>query len=212
MDVLGKLFGSPTKVKIMRLFLLNPEQGFESADVITRTRGSASSVRKDLAGLAAIGFIKKRSFQKQVPVGGKKSGKTRTKRVSGWVFDTSFEYQSALRDLLIDAEFITHNDLIRRFKKSGKIKLLITAGIFTRDPDSRLDLLIVGDNLRRGVLEQTVRSLEAEIGKELAYAVFDSPEFIYRSNMYDKLVRDVIDFPHERVINNGLFEQAAKKV
>ncbi len=212
MDVLGKLFGSPTKVKIMRLFLLNPEQGFESSDVIVRTRGSASVVRKDLSGLSAIGFIKKKTFSKEVPISGKNSTKTRMKRVVGWMFDPTFEYQSALRDLLIDAEFITHSDLVRRFKKAGKIKLLITAGIFTRDPDSRLDLLIVGDNLKRGTLEQTIRGLEAEIGKELAYAVFDSPEFIYRSNMYDKLVRDVIDFPHERVINNGLFEQAAKKI
>ena len=52
--------------------------------------------------------------------------------------------------------------------------------------------------------------LEAEIGKELAYAVFDTPDFLYRANMYDKLVRDVIDFPHEKVLDIGILNQIPK--
>ena len=45
-----------------------------------------------------------------------------------------------------------------------------------------------------------VRRLEAEIGAELTYATFETKEFIYRLNMYDKLVRDILDFPHEVVL------------
>ena len=83
--------------------------------------------------------------------------------------------------------------------------------MFTRDPDSRLDLLVVGDAIRRGAMESTIRMLEAEIGKELTYAIFETPEFLYRANMYDKLVRDVIDYPHERVIDGGLLSQVPKQ-
>ena len=60
-----------------------------------------------------------------------------------------------------------------------------------------MDLLIVGDKMKRGKIEEGIRKLEAEIGAELVYAIFDTKEFLYRLNMYDKLVRDILDYPHE---------------
>ncbi len=212
METLGKLFGSIAKVKIMRLFLLNPGQGFESKDIVARARVTSGTVRSEIAALSSVGFIIKKTFTKEIPVKAKKGKvqKPRQKRVSGWSLNESFEYRGSLQDLLIDAEFITREDLASRFKKAGKIKLMLCAGVFMRANDSRLDLFIVGDNLKRPVLEKTIRMLESEIGKELGYAVFESPEFLYRANMYDKLVRDVIDAPFETVIDTGLLAQVPK--
>ena len=49
--------------------------------------------------------------------------------------------------------------------------------------------------------------MEAEIGKELRYAAFEAPEFEYRVKMYDKLIRDIFDFPHKTILNKlGLVE------
>ena len=210
-EILGKLFGSVAKVKIMRLFLLNPEQGFESSDIATRSRVSRTQVRSEIANLLSIGFIQKKKFSKDIEVKKGKKITHKQKRVEGYIFNSAFEYKYALQDLLVDAEFLTKEDIAKRFKPLGKIKLLLTAGVFTRDPDSRLDLLVVGDVIRRGAMESTIRMLEAEIGKELTYAIFETPEFLYRANMYDKLVRDVIDYPHERVIDSGLLSQVPKQ-
>jgi len=60
-----------------------------------------------------------------------------------------------------------------------------------------VDLLIVGDKMKKGKIEEGVRRLEAEVGTELIYAVFETADFLYRLKMYDKLVRDILDFPHE---------------
>lgn len=210
-EILGKLFGSVAKVKIMRLFLLNPEQGFESVDIANRSRVSRALVRSEIANLLSIGFIQKKKFSKDIEVKKGKKITHKQKRVEGYIFNSSFEYKYALQDLLVDAEFLTKEDIAKRFKPLGKVKLLLTAGVFTRDPDSRLDLLVVGDAIRRGAMESTIRMLEAEIGKELTYAIFETPEFMYRANMYDKLVRDVIDYPHERVIDTGLLSQVPKQ-
>lgn len=214
METLGKLFGSIAKVKIMRMFLLNPGQGFENRDVADRARISNASARSEIGSLAGTGFITKKSFMKEIhpPIrkGKPVKQKIKTKRVSGWFLNEQFEYRGSLQDLLIDAEFITRDDLVRRFKKAGKIKLMLTAGVFTRNQESRLDIFIVGDNLKRNVLEKTIRNLESEIGKELEYAVFESPEFLYRANMYDKLVRDVIDAPFDAIIDLGLLQQVPK--
>ena len=51
--------------------------------------------------------------------------------------------------------------------------------------------------MRRARIEEGIKKLEAEIGAELTYAMFDTKEFLYRINMYDKLVRDILDYPHE---------------
>lgn len=195
-DTLGILFNSPARVKIMRLFLLNSEVVMTSSVVSTRTGTSSGAIRKELTLLTKADFIKRKKT---------KNGK---KTVDGFILNQDFEYISTLENLLFGTEFIGLDELSKRFKRAGKIKLLLLSGVFRRDPSSRLDLLIVGDNLKRTMIDRIIRSLEAEIGKELAYAVFETPEFIYRASMYDKLIRDVIDFPHTKVIHmGGLLEQ-----
>lgn len=211
-EILGKLFGSPAKVKIMRLFLLNPERGYETKDVALRSRVTPAMARRELAGLAALDFIKRKTFTKDYEVKAGKTKKIKSKKVSGWAMNPTFQYISQLKNLLIDAEFLRKEDLIGKFKPAGKIKLFLVSGIFLRDEESRVDFLLVGDNLKRGYLDQTIKGLEAEIGKELTYAIFTTQDFMYRLNMYDKLVRDILDFPYEKVIDNGqLSTQLLKK-
>jgi len=93
-------------------------------------------------------------------------------------------------------------------KNAGQIKLIAIAGLFIQDPDSRLDLLVVGDKINSRSLENTLRNMEAEIGRELNYAFFETDDFEYRLSMYDKLIRDVLDYPHEMVVNK--FEDLTK--
>jgi hypothetical protein len=66
--------------------------------------------------------------------------------------------------------------------------------------------------MKKSKIEEEIKKLEAEIGTELVYAIFDTKEFIYRLNMYDKLVRDILDFPHEIILQaKELSTQSLKK-
>lgn len=208
MDILGKLLGGIGRVKIMRLFLLNPEQGFETADIAERSRISTAIARRSMSGLAAMNFVKKKSFIKEITDG--RSGRIKKKRVHGWVFNTEFPYIAELKGLLIEGDFLKHEDLVKRFRPAGKVQMLVVSGIFMKNSASRLDLLLVGDNIRKSYIQKTISVLEAELGKELSYALFDTNDFKYRVSMYDKLLRDVFDYPHERLIaskefNNFMF-------
>ncbi len=199
-DTLGAIFNSPARVKIMRLFLLNSQAVLTPATVATRSSVAPAIVRREIALLVRAGFI----CRKKERITGKKV-------VEGWSFDSRFEYTDALENLIFGTEFIDLDDLAKRFRRAGKVKLLLLSGVFNHNPAARLDLLIVGDNLKRPVVDRTIRALEAEIGKELAYAAFETSEFVYRASMYDKLIRDFIDFPHEKVINAGnLLEQVPR--
>ncbi len=196
-DVLGAIFNSPARVKIMRLFMQNPDSVLTPSIVAARSSVTPAIARKEIAILARAEFIAR-----------KKERRAGKKPMEGWGMNPNFEYADAFDNLLFGTEFIDLGELGKRFKRAGKVKLLILSGVFNHNPGSRLDLLMVGDNLKRPVVDRTIRALEAEIGKELAYAVFDTAEFIYRASMYDKLIRDVIDFPHEKVISQGgLLEQ-----
>lgn len=195
METLVKLFGGQARVKIMRLFLLN-SNSFEVGDIVSRSRVSKPNARKEINTLLSMGFIKHKIITKEGSRGAKK-------KVSTWHLNTAFQYLNSVRDLLIDPTLLVQEDLIQRFKPIGKIKLMIVAGIFIGNKKSRVDILIVGDKLKKNVIQQVIKGLEVEIGKELNYVVFDSEEFKYRLGMYDKLVCDVIDLPHEKLIDSG---------
>jgi len=62
MDVLAKLFGSPARVKIMRLFLLNGDSIFTTQDIKTKSKVTTAMLRRELVRLKSVGFIKQKSF------------------------------------------------------------------------------------------------------------------------------------------------------
>lgn len=196
METLAKLFGGQPRVRIMRLFLLNNEHNFELEEVVSRSRVMKNNARKEINALSAMNFIKQKTVTKEGYRGSKK-------KVSAWALNPDFQYLQSVRDILIDPSLLLQEDLPQRFKQVGKIKLMIVSGVFIGNSKSRADVMIVGDKLKKNVLQQVVKGLEAEIGKELDYVVFDTEEFKYRLDMYDKLVCDIIDLPHEKLIDNG---------
>lgn len=196
METLSKLFGGQARVKIMRLFLLNSSNNFEVEEVVSRSRVTKANVRKEINALSAMGFIKSRTLTKEGYRGAKK-------KVIGWYLNPAFQYLDSIRELLVNPNLLLQEDLPQRFKQIGKIKLMLASGVFIGDQKSRVDIMLVGDRFKKSTLQQVIKGLEAEIGKELDYVVFDTEEFKYRLDMYDKLVCDIIDLPHEKLIDNG---------
>ena len=192
MEILAKIFGSSARVRMMRLFLVNRNQNFTSKTVARRSRTSREVVRRELRLLTSIGFLKKRR--------------------NSWSFSPTFKYGVEFEDLLLGSDILSQEAILDNFKKAGRLKLLIISGIFIKSRDSRADLLIVGDRLKRGRIEEGIRKIESELGGELTYVVFDTKEFLYRLDMYDKLVRDILDYPHEVVLQSKeLSTQILKK-
>jgi hypothetical protein len=187
METLSKLFGNETKVKIMRLFLFNPERVFEIKEISTRTQADSGKVRKEMTNLEKMGLVKRRATKKG--------------NGHGFVMDSQFAYLSPLQNFLVNVEPLQPKEVIKKISKLGTIKLIIVAGVFIQELESRLDILIVGDGIKKGALDNAVKILESEIGKELRYAHFTTEDFKYRISMYDKLTRDILDYPHKKVLN-----------
>ncbi len=193
MEILGKILGSPARVKIMKLFLLNKDKSFKSGDIAKKSRVNPPTTRRELKILASVNFLKKRKLD--------------------WSFNPAFKYTREFEGLLVRSDSLTKEVILDNFKKVGRPRLIITSGIFIRNNESRVDLLIVGDNMKGAQIEAGVRKLEALVGAELTYAIFDTKEYIYRLDMYDKLIRDILDYPHEVILQDkGLLELSTQSL
>ncbi|OHB08523.1 MAG: hypothetical protein A3I19_01450 [Candidatus Zambryskibacteria bacterium RIFCSPLOWO2_02_FULL_38_13] len=201
MDILEKLFGGAAKVKIINLYLFNPDSAFDTSQAAERAQISTGVARKEIDNLEKIGFIKPKFYTKEVKRQKNRRIETFRKRTNGWTLDQKFLYIEDLKSFLSNINPFKHKDIINRISRSGKIQLLIISGIFIKNPDSRVDLLVVGDNLKQSRLDNIVKTIESEMGKEIRYATFETSEFNYRYSMFDKLIRDILDFPHEKIIN-----------
>lgn len=200
MDILSKLFGSAARLKALKLFIFNPDAIFNSTELALRTNIYLEDAQKEISTFHKIGLIKKKSgyMDEVVKSGAKKE--TKRKKINGYSLDANFPYLEHLSNL-IKADKDTHKMVVRKLHGAGKLKLVIASGFLTEDPDSRIDLLVVGDSLKRGPLENAIKSIESEIGRELRYACFETPEFQYRMSIYDRLIRDIIEFPHLKLLN-----------
>jgi len=60
---------------------------------------------------------------------------------------------------------------------------------------------VVGDNVNSASIDRIVKGIEADMGKDIRYAVLTAPDFAYRMSMNDKLVRDVFDYPYQLLVD-----------
>jgi hypothetical protein len=185
MDPLARLFSSSARLKLLRLFLFNEEASFVLLDVAFRVSIPKDTARKELSTLVAAGIVKKRP------------GK------DGALFSVSrkFPHYTALQAFLRDTTSVSDNDMLNSLKKAGALRLVVLSGLFTGAIETKVDLLVVGDKLEDKHLEKAVHELEAELGRELRYATFSTEEFRYRVGVYDRLFRDIFDYPHRKIMD-----------
>ncbi len=181
MDTLEKLFGSAGKVKIIRLFIFNPDQAFSSKTVAVRTRLTSSQARKEISLLLKMKMIRTRGISTR----------------KSYVLNEAFPYLKPLRELMTHTMTVSYDEMIKKIGKTCKLKSLILSGLFIGAPESRVDMLIIGNQFNKEALHRSMKKIESEIGKELSYAILETEDFQYRLGIGDRLVRDIMDYPHQ---------------
>jgi predicted nucleotidyltransferase len=200
MEILAKLFGSAARVRLMRLFLMNPEEVYDKKMMAKRSKVADDALRKEVDLFREIGLIKERVVVRMSPKKSGKDGDLEKRKIAGYGLDIRFPYLAALKALVTEIA-LGKEDVAARFKNCGQLKLIVVSGIFIDESDSRVDILIVGEKLKKPAIETALRRIEAELGKELTYGVLETPEFEYRFGIYDKFIRDILDYPHLVVLN-----------
>ncbi|TSC70397.1 MAG: Uncharacterized protein G01um101449_371 [Parcubacteria group bacterium Gr01-1014_49] len=180
MEPLAKLFGSGARLKTLRLFVFNKDASFTLSEVAERAKLSKEVVRRELAELSAAGLLRKKG----------------TQAPTRYQTNPRFEHLKALDAFIRETTSVSPQNMLGALKRAGSLRLVALSGFFTGVLEAQIDLLIAGDHLDERALANAVRSLEAELGREIRYASFATADFRYRLEVYDRLLRDVFDYPH----------------
>lgn len=179
------LFDSRVRLKILKFLFRNAHESFLPKAIIEHTQEDQPAVLKELRKLLEIHLIQR-----------DKKGE--------YALDSSFEYFTELRDLVLKQTPSEKKHLMESINKLGKIRVAIIAGLFldkeNMDPLA-VDLFLVGDYVDRRKLVNFLKVIESEVGKEIRFATMEKEEFRYRLAMFDRFVRVLLEGPHEKLIN-----------
>jgi hypothetical protein len=188
MEALGKLFGSLARVKVIKLFLFNDDAIFDKKEVSRRTKTAPHNITRELNLLIKSGFLKKKK--------------------QGYFLNKNFGFLTPLKELLMYSAPMREKEISKRLSGVGKVKAVVVSGVFIQNTESRLDILVVGDDISQNRLKTAIGNMESEIGRELRFALLETADFKYRQGVCDRLVRDVFEQPHKIVVDKVGIEYA----
>lgn len=194
-DPLSILFGSAARVKLLRFFLFNPSKDFLFDDISRRAKLVRRTARTEVSALEKAGVIKEKAMYLDVP------GKSKKLKAVGYTLNKDFPELQALQSFLFETAPIDGKNLLKHLRQAGVLDFVGIAGVFVRDFEQRLDVLLAMKSFSQAKVEKAIRSLEAEIGMEIRFAAMSSDDLLYRVGMYDKLTRDFFDYDHQVLVD-----------
>jgi len=194
-DPLSILFGSTARVKLLRFFLFNPSKEFSFDDISRRARLVRRTARTEISALEKAGVIVKRTIF--VPI----EGKTKKMKVLGFALNKNFPELQALQTFLFETAPINGKNVLKHLRNAGTIDFLVVSGVFVREFEQQLDILVAMKKVPQAKVETAVRALESEIGMDVRCAIMTVDDLKYRVGMNDKLTRDLFDYKHQIIVD-----------
>ena len=201
--MLGKIFGSNTRVKILKLFLLHPENKFYIRQISRGLKLQLNSVRRELENLEKFGILISVNIsnddeaQEQIlnkhllnkKYFAKAADSKQEKKY--YQVNTNFVLYEEFKALIVKAQILYERDFINKLNKAGRPKLIIFTGLFVNSPEAPVDLLLVG-RFNKRKLVRLVKELESELSKEINYTIMGTHEFKYRRDITDVFLYDIL--------------------
>ncbi len=184
-----QLFGSKTRVKLLRLFYSNANRSFYVREITRKIDEQINSVRRELANLLSIGIITSDTSNNKVyyEVNQKYEFFTPLEEIFG---DLKPKRKTAKSTTKTEDVTVETDDEKSDLKALGNVEIACLLGQFTRDESSGVDILIVG-SVNNNAVAKYVTELEKQEGKELRFTVFSLDEFRYRIQIKDRFITGV---------------------
>ncbi|MFH2062726.1 MAG: hypothetical protein ABIJ46_01070 [bacterium] len=188
--MLEQLFGSKTRVHLLRLFLANQEERFFVRQLTRKIGAQINAVRNELDNLAGMGIIEvvtDGDYETAEASGERSAGQRKYFRINK---DCLFFPE--LRALFAKSGVLLERQFVQRLNRAGTVQYLALMGYFVGEVESPTDIFIVG-KLAKDKVTAAVRSLEQGIGKEVNYTVMNPAEFTYRKELTDRFLYEILD-------------------
>lgn len=174
--MLDHIFGSRTRVKLLRIFLTNPSTNYYVRELTRKIKERINSVRRELDNLEKIELITHHE-----------DGQKKYYRVN-----TSFILYAELKALILKSQLIVERNLSHSLKQIGQISYLVLTGIFTGVLEAQTDILIVG-KVNRTKLNRLVRQWHKDLDQRIRFTVMSKKEFEYRNDLTDKFLYTILE-------------------
>lgn len=171
------LITSKSRVKLLNVFLGNPNDMFHVRELVRRTGDEINAVRRELAFLEKKGIL------------------TREPRANRVYYSLSKNYSFYFDLLRLGSKNIGLGaEILKNKVKLGKIKYAMFSGRFLRkmkDQPDEVDFLIVG-NVVLPELALLIREEEKRLATEINYTVMTDEEFDFRKKKRDPFIVSIL--------------------
>jgi len=191
--MLENIFGSRTRVKLLKLFLNHSEEKFFVRELSRLIEEKINSVRRELENLESVGLIKSLAETESLPA--KKDKK------KFYCVDTNFILYPEFKNLILKSRLLLERSLAKEINDLGKIKFLMLTGFFVDNLRAKTDLLVVG-NIDRQKLKKLIAKMERSFEQEIRFTAMSTQEFNYRNQITDKFLFEVMDGKKIVLIDN----------
>ncbi len=175
--MLKDLIISRVRVKILTLFLTNPDKMYHVREIVRQTQEEINAVRRELSHMEKTGMVSK---------------EPRANRLY-YNFRKTYPLYYELLELIAKTTGLG-GDILKNRARLGKIKYAMLSGTYARgiahDPNS-VDLLLVG-TVVLPELAQIVKAEESRKNREINYTVMTEDEFIFRKRRRDPFILGII--------------------
>jgi DNA-binding transcriptional ArsR family regulator len=188
--MIDSLFGSKTRVKLLRLFMNNPGRAFYVREITRLVGEQINSVRRELTNLSEVGIVKSNIENNR----------------TYYEVSTNNQYFEPFRQIFSDKQFLANDNKVsisewaKKFRSAGNIQEVVFAGQLVYGSDSKVDVLIAGD-VSKIKLGNLIKALERENGGALAFTQMSYDEFYYRLSARDNFLTEILDVKHTVVLD-----------
>jgi hypothetical protein len=179
--MIEQLFGSKTRVKLLRLFYSNPNRSFYVREITRKIDEQINSVRRELSNLLSIGIITSDNTNNKLYY--EVNQKYKYYEPLHQIFGGGVRKIANKDDGAVPGE--QQSEAESDLKAVGHIDLAVYTGQFTRDETAGIDFLVVGD-VNPNALQKYVDALEARENKTIRYTTMSLPDFLYRQQIRDR--------------------------
>jgi hypothetical protein len=197
--MLEHLFGSKTRLKVLRLFFRHPDQSFFVRELSRDLGSQINAVRRELEILLKADLIKEVEGTEE---GKASQGGTLRKY---YILNSEAFLFPEIQALLLKAQLLGEQEFINDLKeRAGDVKLFVLTGRFTGENHLGSDLLLVGD-LKERVIAKCISEYEKEFGFEIRYTTMTEKEFLERRHVMDKFLYSLFEAKNIKVVDEFNF-------
>lgn len=190
------LFGSKTRVKLLRHFLNDPGQKYYVRELTRLLKDHINAIRHELGNLEKAALVTKKKSQGKLyyRLNQAAPGVTEMKLLFAEAPPASATDDVSRRQItrVLPGEPTPAPDL-------GDVKLLVQNGKFVNSVEAPADLLVVG-NVDDETFKAYLEELEAKYG-EVRYSVMSETEYAYRRQLFDRFLTLMLSEPKKVLIN-----------